>query len=126
MDIEDDDDLYDPEEPTPAPTTNEPDANAQAATGPANASRKDEELEEGEEEDEGGEIMEEDDDDSVRLRPDKMRDPGARGLGRCPMKSSHSRDPRTSTSSWRAKRARRRLCHSKHPIHATRMRTKTP
>ena len=63
MDIEDDDDLYAPEEPTPAPAKSEPDAKTQAPTGPANASRKEEELEEGEEEDEGGEIMEEDDDD---------------------------------------------------------------
>lgn len=63
MDIEDDDDLYAPEEPTPAPAKSETDEKAQPPTGPANASRKEEELEEGEEEDEGGEIMEEDDDD---------------------------------------------------------------
>lgn len=66
MDIEDDDDLYAPEEPTPAPANNDAEAKAENGVAPANASRKDEELESGEEEDEGGEIMEEgDDEDSV-------------------------------------------------------------
>ncbi|SPO01481.1 related to Pre-mRNA polyadenylation factor FIP1 [Cephalotrichum gorgonifer] len=62
MEIEDEDDFYAPEEPIIEPVKSEPDTKPSA--GPTNASRKDEELEEGEEEDEGGEIMDEDDDDS--------------------------------------------------------------
>lgn len=74
MDIEDDDDIYAPEEPAAPPAKTEADAKADTQTAPANGSRKEEELEEGEEEDEGGEVMDEDDDDdSVRLFHDRWR-----------------------------------------------------
>lgn len=82
MEMEEEDDIYAPEEPTPAPAKAETDAKDQAPSGPANASAKDDELEEGEEEDEGGEIMEEDDDeDSVSSSSGHTRCPGQWTLG---------------------------------------------
>ncbi|TDZ20189.1 Pre-mRNA polyadenylation factor FIP1 [Colletotrichum sidae] len=77
MDIDEDDDFYAPEEPTPAPTeatalnenTGDGDSGgsgddgAQAASSSPKAEKKSEELEEGEEEDEGG-AMDEDEDES--------------------------------------------------------------
>lgn len=113
MDMEEDDDIYAPEEPTPAPANTEADAKAQAPTGPANASRKDDELEEGEEEDEGGEIMDEDDDeDSVGFISVHAVVLVPVGAGPCIVEGSHLRDPRMSTSSWRTRTARSRLNHS--------------
>lgn len=67
MDIDDDDDLYQPEEPQVANDTPE----VKAADTPDEKQPKDgdDELEEGEEEDEGAAMDEDDDDDDDSVRP---------------------------------------------------------